>query len=190
MISLPVDAWDMFFNDYPKARRVAYKLLKKAGFKGGLLIPHPWRQKCYDCGGDIIAKWAVSLDTKEFYVKSTCCVDCGSKEFIWIKGPHFHVVGYGWVEYTEEIEKATGYVIKNIGLINNVGGTVWYQLTHCGIKPGRQAITYFGLCAYNKYKSPPAPKADAVICPVCGAFMVRCWPGISCGKPPPGGGRR
>lgn len=185
MISLPLKAHDLFFNDYPKARKTAYKLLKKAGFKGALLIPHPWRQKCTDCGGEIIASWTVSLESKDFYIKDTCCVECGSKGFIWEISPHFHVVGYGWVEHTEEIEADTGYVIKNIGLINNVGGTIWYLLTHCGIQKGRQTITYFGLCAYNKYKSPPLEKEAHLICPKCGAFMIR--PGFQSrsGKPPP-----
>ncbi|MBA7696472.1 hypothetical protein ES703_105120 [subsurface metagenome] len=173
MISLPNNAYDLFYNDYPKARKIAYKLLKKAGFKGGLLIPHPWRQKCATCGGDIIGKWAVDNENKEFYVKETYCVDCGSKAFEWINAPHFHVVGYGWVENTKEIESETGYVIKNIGIIDNVGGTIWYQLTHCGIKPGRQTITYFGLCSYAKYKAPKPPKSKPMICPKCGGFMIQ-----------------
>ncbi|GAH93963.1 unnamed protein product, partial [marine sediment metagenome] len=39
-----------------------------------------------------------------------------------------------WIEHTKEIEQDTGYIIDNIGVCNNVGGTIWYQLTHCGIQ--------------------------------------------------------
>jgi len=179
--SLPTSAWDLFYNDYPEARRVAYKLLKKAGVRGGLLIPHPWRLKCASCGGEIIGNWSVDKETGKFVLKDRHCVNCLSTAYEWIDGPHFHVVGYGWIEHTKEIEQDTGYIIDNIGVCNNVGGTIWYQLTHCGIQTGRQTVTYFGLCALNKYKSPKLPK-ELNLCPRCGAIMTVVE---ASDKPPP-----
>lgn len=168
------------------ARVEAYGLLTMAGIKGALLIPHPWRQKCVLCDGDIVGSWRVDEETKQFTQKERYCEDCDSKEFKWIDGPHFHFIGYGWVEHTTEIELATGYVIKNICVLNNVGGCVWYQLTHAGIKAGRHTITYFGVCALNKYKSPPVPKdTKPELCPVCGAFMLKTTIAALSGKPPP-----
>ncbi|GAG81756.1 unnamed protein product, partial [marine sediment metagenome] len=108
VISLPKSAWILFHDDYPAARRQAYKLLIKAGILGGLLIAHPWRQKCVLCDGDIVGSWRVDAETKQFTQKERYCTDCGSKQFKWIDGPHFHFVGYGWTEHTKEIEQDTG----------------------------------------------------------------------------------
>ncbi|GAH31917.1 unnamed protein product, partial [marine sediment metagenome] len=158
VISLPKSVWTLFHDDYPEARREAYRLLGKANLRGGLLIAHPWRQKCYQCEGDIVGSWRVDAETKKFTHKERYCQDCGSKQFKWVPGPHFHFVGYGWVKHTKYIEETTGYVIKNIGVLNNVGGCIWYQLTHAGIRAGRQTITYFGVCALRNYKAPKLPK--------------------------------
>ena len=184
--SLPPKDWHLFFDakTYPRVRRRVYKLLTKAGTKGGLLIPHPWRQKCALCDGDIVGSWRVDKETDKFTEKERYCVKCGSKQFKWIDGPHFHFVGYGWIEHAKEIHQATGYVIKNIGVIDNVGGAVWYQLTHCGLRAGRQTVTYFGLCALSKYKSPPVPK-ELNLCPVCGAIMRKYQDESQTGPPPP-----
>jgi len=184
VISLPKSIWTLFYDDYPAARRQAYKLLKRAGIKAALLIPHPWRQKCALCDGEIVGSWRVDKETQKFVEKERYCRDCHSKQFKWIDGPHFHVVGYGWIVHTKEIEQATGYIIKNIGVINNVGGTIWYQLTHAGLRAGRQTVTYFGLCALSKYKSPPVPK-ELNLCPVCGTIMRKYQDETQTGPPPP-----
>lgn len=184
MISVPRGEWDRFDDHYPSAKRKAYKLLKKAGIKGGAMIPHPWRWKCASCGGDMAGSWTVNEETGKPEQKNKYCVKCGSERAKRVKGPHWHIIGYGWTRLTKEIEKATGYVIKNIGLVNNPGGTVWYQLTHCGIREGRQVVTYFGMCAYNKFKSPPFPP-HLVLCPQCEAIMVLYTPEMQIGKPPP-----
>ena len=186
VISLPKSAWILFQDDYPSARRQAYKLLIKAGMLGGLLIAHPWRQKCVLCEGDIVGSWRVDEETKQFHQKERYCEDCGSRQFKWIPGPHFHFIGYGWTEHTKSIELATGYLIKNIGLLNNVGGAVWYQLTHCGVRAGRQVITYFGVCALRNYKSPKLPRdTKPELCPNCGALMVKTTIAQLSGRPPP-----
>lgn len=190
MISLPKSEYGLFKNDYSKAKRKARKLLKQAGILGGAMIPHHMRQACSDCGGSVVGKWGIDEETGNPYVIEARCGTCGSTRCEWIFSPHFHIVGYGWVKNTERIEAATGYVIKNIGLINNVGGTIWYQLTHCMIRKGVQIVTYFGLCAYNKYKSPPMPP-HLPRCPECQTPMRLYIPGIDglhvdVGKPPPG----
>jgi ribosomal protein S27AE len=153
---------------------------------GGLLIAHPWRQKCVLCEGDIVGSWRVDEETKQFHQKERYCEDCGSRQFKWIPGPHFHFIGYGWTEHTKSIELATGYLIKNIGLLNNVGGAVWYQLTHCGVRAGRQIITYFGVCALRNYKAPKLPRdTKPELCPNCGALMVKTTIAQLSGRPPP-----
>lgn len=85
----------------------------------------------------------------------------------WYFSPHFHMIGYGWIEGTKEGYERHGWVVKNAGLRETVSGTALYQLSHAGIHPDRHTVTWFGRLAYNKLWVPPRePEREA--CPICG----------------------
>ncbi|GAG87921.1 unnamed protein product, partial [marine sediment metagenome] len=133
---------------YNKIRRYAQHLAKKAGFRGGSIIYHPYRERCADCGGKIL-------------FKKNKCADCAGTDIVWYWSPHFHLFGFGWITNTKKISEKYGWVIKNHGVRDSIGGTAFYQLTHCGIHDGKHAVTWFGILHYSKMKIDPPPKTDA-----------------------------
>ena len=50
---------------------------------------------------------------------------------MWYYSPHFHVIGFGWVDNVAETYNKYGYVIKNLGIRETLFGTIYYQLSHC-----------------------------------------------------------
>ena len=43
----------------------------------------------------------------------------------WVKRPHFHVVGFGWVSNTNKISNSDGWVIKNKGIRDSLHSTIY-----------------------------------------------------------------
>jgi len=62
----------------------------------------------------------------------------------WYFSPHFHVIGFGWIENTKEIYHKEGWVVKNLGVRKSVFGTFHYQLSHAGVKKGFHTLVWFG----------------------------------------------
>ena len=86
--------------------------------------------------------------------------------------PHFHVVGHGWVEGTEDVHQLTGWIVHNLGLRKSVVGTISYILSHAGTKGKTHTSTWFGSMSYNKFHSEPEPDYDP-LCPYCGNPLVK-----------------
>lgn len=84
----------------------------------------------------------------------------------WYFSPHFHVLGYGWLLDIRKNYNASGYVVKNLGVRKNVPGTIYYQLSHCGISEKYQTITWFGALSYSKLKV-EIKNPDPQVCPIC-----------------------
>jgi len=99
-------------------------------------------------------------------------------------GPHFHMLGPGWIDHVREIYRETGWVVKNKGLRKNLGKTLRYELGHAGIHKEIHTITWFGDLAYCKFKAPPLEE-DLHVCPLCGQELVKLmWYG-ELGAPEP-----
>lgn len=90
--------------------------------------------------------------------------------------PHFHVVGYGYVEETKQFHKASaGWVYKNMGVRASLAGTLIYAMDHCGLsyEPGQKkrighALIWFGLLAYNKIIKDSIIKEEKTVpCSAC-----------------------
>lgn len=145
---------------YPDLRAEVYKILKRVGVRGGLLIFHPFRRRCPRCG---------SVPS----IGHDACFSCGNLWFEWYFSPHFHIVGFGWVKGTSEEYLKSGYVVKNIGRRKSVGGTVLYQLSHAGVHLAYHVITWFGALSYNKLKVEPEDRPGNT-CPTCGAGLLPC----------------
>jgi len=88
------------------------------------------------------------------------------KTDVWYYSPHFHVLGFGWVEGVAEAYNKYGYVIKNLGKRESVFGTIYYQLSHAGIKKHNHVLSYFGECSYSKLKV-DQENEDLKNCPFC-----------------------
>lgn len=163
--------WSQYrdLKNYNKLRQKAQKVAKTAGFNGGSIIFHPYRERCAKCGGAI-------------KFKQHTCENCGSSDIVWYWSPHWHLFGFGWIRGAAA--QGTGYVVKNHGIRSDLAATAYYQLTHCGIREGKQAVTWFGILHYSKLKLPPYQDPEAeTMCPICGnrLRMLR-YTGT---KPPP-----
>lgn len=147
-----------------------------------------------------VPKWEYGLDPVKMRKKATSIVkkahfEGGSGIFhpfredkltgLWYFSPHFHYIGFGWIQGTDQIFKSKGWIVKNLGVRKNVFGTAFYQLTHCGVYygPGRRcSVTWMGALAYNQLKIPKRPK-KLDRCAYCGEKMVKpFWDGE--GSPP------
>jgi hypothetical protein len=166
IVSVPIHDWYLVEKDYPKLRRIVYKKAVKVGFKGGCLIFHHLRRKCRYC--DSIIDY-----------NDKCCHKCGSTLTSWYFSPHFHLIGFGWIDNVAQEYLDSGYVIKNLGYRDSVFSTAFYQLSHAAIHEKYHTVTWFGVCAYNKVKVEP-DTSTFNRCPVCGGILkpVR-WVGLA-----------
>lgn len=85
--------------------------------------------------------------------------------------PHFHVIAFGTTVRRSISYYKYGWVVINKGFRKSVFGTFYYILSHCGIKKGFQAVTWFGKwSSYSKLTLEKKPNSD--ICPACGRKLV------------------
>ena len=84
----------------------------------------------------------------------------------WYYSPHFHILGFGWINDTAENYKKNGWLVKNLGQRDSTFATFWYQLSHAGIKSHNHALTWFGDLSYSKLKVPDNEE-DEDLCPYC-----------------------
>ena len=142
VISVPEKDWGL---DYKKLKKFARNILKKNYIKAGAMIFHPYRQLMIE--GDF-------------------------QEWYW--SPHFHILGFGWTQQdvVEDTYDETEWLIKNLGTRKSVHSTLWYVLSHCGIKQGLHSITWFGDLSNGniaKYYPECKPEKDENYnkCPFC-----------------------
>lgn len=130
-------------------RRDVREVLRKMGFRGGLLVVHLWRHRETENG-------------------------CGPTEWFW--GPHAHVVGYGVVD---AVRRPPGWYVESMReKQGSLEATVSYLVNHAAVVPGGHAVTWFGHLSYNKFgASPSLPVGGGPACPRCGGPMERvCGP--------------
>jgi len=83
----------------------------------------------------------------------------------WYYSPHFHCIGFGWIENTKEIYNEAGWIVKNKGVRESTFATFYYLLSHAGVKKGYHTLTWFGSLSYSKLKVEKEPNPD--VCPLC-----------------------
>jgi hypothetical protein len=93
----------------------------------------------------------------------------------WYFSPHFHIVGFGWIDGVAEIFKKDGWVIKNKGTRDSVFQTVYYLLSHCTIVKDRHSVTWFGEVSYSKLKIQKEDE-NGKKCPDCNCELVDLQP--------------
>lgn len=90
----------------------------------------------------------------------------------WFFSPHFHIIGYGWIVDVRRNYFASGYVVKNIGIRKTIEGTIYYQLSHCGISEKHHTITWSGALSYGKLHV-EYEDTEPQNCPICGEKVHR-----------------
>lgn len=136
---------------YRKFKANAIKIIKNAGVKGGLIVFHPFRQN----------------DPRE----KNFNIDVPA--YVWYLSPHFHVVGSGYLQRSDEFHELTGWIYKKMDSRETVKGTIKYTLTHCGINENFHAITYFGALSYNKVVVDTVTTTEEPIkCRACGELLL------------------
>lgn len=136
-------------EDFYKLRRRANYWLKKAGMRGYMMVYHPYRQN------------------KEEIWKNT------PYYMNWRYSPHFHIIGYGWINWVNKNKgidlhkQSKGWVVVNHRIRKSIGATVYYQLSHCGVKDNRNTVTWVGSLSTKRFEY-SRPKNPLSYCPVCG----------------------
>jgi len=84
----------------------------------------------------------------------------------WYYSPHFHLIGFGWIENTVENYQKNGWIVKNKGFRNSTFATFYYQLSHAGIKRHNHTLVWFGDLSYSKLKI-KKEEIESDLCPYC-----------------------
>jgi len=84
--------------------------------------------------------------------------------------PHFHVIGFGWIECVVENYQKNGWIVKNKGFRDSTFATIYYQLSHAGIKKHNHTLVWFGDLSYSKLKV-EKEEIERNICPYCHAKL-------------------
>lgn len=155
VLSPPKKLHDAFRTSegYRKIRKTAYAIAKKSGLYGGLMIIHPYRLRCKNC-----------TSTIPDYKKQ--CPKCGGSVFEWYFSPHFHFIGYGWIQRTEEGYSEHGWIVKNLKTRKSVFATLRYLLSHAGVSKFH-TTTWFGKLSYRVMRYVPKLGRVLEVCPHC-----------------------
>jgi len=120
------------YKEYTKVKKTAYRLLRESGIFSGVLFFHLWSISCKRC------------DLPEYK-----CV-CNNPQYYWRVHPHFHILGYGYLQKTLEIRKKYhDWIIINVGSRQSIINSAYYFLSHVSVwrKNGgwlSKAYSYFG----------------------------------------------
>lgn len=131
-----------------------------------------------------VPDWDYGLDKKELSKKArtilkdvNCLGGCmiyhpfrfDRKLKTWYYSPHFHVLGFGWITAVAEAYSKHGYIIKNKGERDSTFSTIYYILSHAGVKKRNHSLVWFGDLSYSKLKSSeiPALADNKQKCPYC-----------------------
>jgi hypothetical protein len=163
---------------YKKLKGWLDKALKKGGLTGYLPVFHSHRQRKKPRSRSYYLKYknekkfdVIKRNGKEIYMEHTG---------IWYISPHFHILGYGYLENAKYFQKDTGWVYKNKGIRDSVYNTIQYLLSHCGIATeqenhdGRpfQVVNWFGaLSSYYVHIAKKEVEMHDIKCGICGEQM-------------------
>lgn len=125
----------LHYQSKKELSKKARTILNDLGCIGGAMVFHPFRKK------KIADRWN------------------------WYYSPHFHILGFGWINDTAENYRKNGWIVKNKGTRNSTFATFYYILNHAGIKKQNHALTWFGDLSYSKLKVEDTDENE--LCPYC-----------------------
>jgi hypothetical protein len=98
----------------------------------------------------------------------------------WYFSPHFHIIGFGWVQNSAELYKKDGCIVKKIldgKKERSVFKTAMYQLSHCGIDVHgkHNPVSWFGVASSAGKNRPKIPEMEREkhLCPGCGEELIQ-----------------
>lgn len=164
-------------DGYRRLRTEAYRVAKDRGIRGGAVVFHHMRMASERWGGNGCPR----------------------------SGPHFHVVGDGWLDHRAVAtgELRDGWVVRGFGVRKSVRDTALYLLSHASQAEPRpsgnpaleqptvrrspfEVVTWFGSLSYNRLRLGRTP-SEGVFCAICLELVpLREWFDLSwCGEGPP-----
>lgn len=84
--------------------------------------------------------------------------------------PHFHIIGFGWIEHVRETFERHGVVFKKISTLRDKSdyfNTMKYVLSHCGVRNQKHSAVWTGALSYGKLKV-VRDDVESKKCPHCG----------------------
>lgn len=160
-------------DGFDDLRKTAVKIAQSCGIVGGLMIFHPFRQNGVNDDDDL---------PEEYTPADTNNGDKHDSRF----APHFHIVGFGWIDGTPELYLNSGWILKNIRTGKrtirtqaDIESIILYLRSHAGViddsSPfqGRiKTLTYFGACSPRSMSLTGwIDVYTPQICPECGAAL-------------------
>jgi len=140
-------------TEFNALKHRAYRIAKQRGIDGGMMVFHERGSRYSD---------------KEEYRSIHCS-----------NGPHFHLIGDGWLSSrVQEFFLEDGWIVKNLRIrsFGSVYKTAFYILDHAAIgypansqsnNLSMSAVTWFGKLSYNKLKIEKFTGSDKIYCSVC-----------------------
>ena len=177
-------------NMYKKMKKKAAKIAKLAGFRGGCMIFHPFANDYIteEADGTLpeikVDPYSGNFDykalkayfaSKQAQIAQKGLVSVENELKLWYIRPHFHLIGYGWIENVEALYAKYGYVVKNLGVRDSVFMTALYQLSHAGYREGQHTVSWIGCMSNNQYVKldpEPEPEREDPVCPECGEVLM------------------
>jgi len=145
VISAPKNEWFKAYSEegYADLRKRAINIASEIGLIGGVVVFHPFRRNGID--DDKIEEGYISDEENNM------------NPLFWREGPHFHFLGYGFVQQctSEWIGQHKGWLFKSLRTGKDkittkaqLYATVRYIVSHVGIMEGsdsrKQTMSYFG----------------------------------------------
>ena len=166
--SVPPSEYHLSFQEQRK--RFHYRR-KVAGSIAGLMIYHPYRFRAVSDGRIVAWKHcSLNLEAEAPVVDSYA-----------VYAPHFHTLSVGYLMDSDKFEKRFGWVYKKLHHERpiwskvDMRGVIWYQLSHAGINPKFQALTWYGKFSTNQLVVLETTVIyETVTCPDCGDILQRC----------------
>lgn len=175
-ISVPPELYYklLSWDGYQWIKDNVLKIAQSCGIVGGIYIFHPYRQNGVNDEDDL---------GEDYTPTQTNDGDKHSSRF----APHFHIVGFGWIENTPEIYAKSGWIVKNIRTGKNtiktqtdIEALLVYLRSHAGVidelspsQPRYRTINYFGACGPRVMSIVDyLDRYRAEICPECGAPLM------------------
>ncbi len=87
--------------------------------------------------------------------------------------PHFHLVGFGYMQNIAQTFSKYGWFIKYLGVRESVFQTISYLMSHCGIRKGNHTVTWIGRLSYSKLKV--EKELPLTKCPCCGEKFIEIY---------------
>jgi len=141
---------------YNVYKHQSLEIIKNAGVDGGLIVSHFWRNSQEK--DDILS----DNENQDPY-------NPPNDKYDWYFSPHFHVLGTGFLQNSDEFYNKTGWIYKNLGERRSFKDTIYYLLTHCANHKNHHAVTWFGIFSYIKIvKDFEETKIVTVPCQACG----------------------